>query len=351
MRIKMKLTKVLFKIAFTFFLIPSLFGQATLQGDVWQLNQLVDAKGVSHQIKNSQNYTIEFKSGGQAAIMADCNGCGASYSSVKSNIEIKNGFCTEIYCGDESLDSEFLSALASVNTWESSENTLLLKDGSDNILLTFSNGNPIDPAGNPPKGFYDDWTLESIQLGTGKNPEVQSKYNLNFSQDGGVNYRLDCNSCNSKYTATDLTFNLGLGACTMMGCVVDPVETNLGMALTGDVNYKLRGNQLFILYHEGVDTLIYTNGETTGLNEFSLNNPGPEQAWKVEYAQGNVMVHFEKPVKSGVLSIYQINGKRQSYLSNLNTATVSFGQSFLPGSYLLELVTPTGVQHQLIQVH
>jgi heat shock protein HslJ len=92
--------------------------QATLPSELfaaqgrWELQSLGGT-----QISNPQNFTISFGANGELGTVADCNVCGGGYEVKGNDISLEIRFCTEAYCGEASLDREYLEALANTTRY------------------------------------------------------------------------------------------------------------------------------------------------------------------------------------------------------------------------------------------
>ena len=93
--------------------------QATLPSEVdgtqgvWALQTLGSA-----QIPDPQNYTVRFGTDGLLSARADCNNCTGSYEVSGNLLSISEILaCTRAYCGEDSLDREYIIALTSASQY------------------------------------------------------------------------------------------------------------------------------------------------------------------------------------------------------------------------------------------
>jgi heat shock protein HslJ len=86
----------------------------TITGIVWQwvsvTNQTTSEKTT---VPLPRNYTITFNDNGTLEGKADCNNFSGTYSQ-QNGFSIKVGATTEAYCGDKSLDQQYLTLLGTV---------------------------------------------------------------------------------------------------------------------------------------------------------------------------------------------------------------------------------------------
>jgi heat shock protein HslJ len=81
---------------------------------LWQWTSLANrSTGETTTVPNPENYTITFNADGTLGGKADCNTFTGTYSQ-EYGFSIKLGASTMAFCGDESLDQQYLQLLGSV---------------------------------------------------------------------------------------------------------------------------------------------------------------------------------------------------------------------------------------------
>jgi heat shock protein HslJ len=86
----------------------------TITGIVWQWTSLKDrVTGEETTIPNPENYTIIFNEDGTLEGKADCNNFSGTYSQ-ENGFAITLGPTTMAYCGETSMDTQYLQLLGSV---------------------------------------------------------------------------------------------------------------------------------------------------------------------------------------------------------------------------------------------
>jgi heat shock protein HslJ len=86
----------------------------TIQGIVWQwLNVTNKTTSETTTVPNPENYTITFNEDGTIAGKADCNNFSGTYSQ-ENGLTITLGASTMAFCGEDSLDQQYLQLLGSV---------------------------------------------------------------------------------------------------------------------------------------------------------------------------------------------------------------------------------------------
>ena len=107
-----------------------------LKDITWQWTSL---NGPTEQISvpNPDRYTLLLNADGTASIKADCNSVFGSYTLNGSALTITLGGTTLMYCGDDSMDTEFKEALSTVASYRFEGKTLLLQLADDAGTMEF----------------------------------------------------------------------------------------------------------------------------------------------------------------------------------------------------------------------
>jgi heat shock protein HslJ len=92
----------------------------------------------SIRVPAPDRYTIAFAPNGTCAIRADCNTGSGTFTVNASKVTVAPPAMTEVYCGDDSLDTRFLGALGRVTAYEvDATGRLVLVMTSPTERLTF----------------------------------------------------------------------------------------------------------------------------------------------------------------------------------------------------------------------
>lgn len=96
------------------------------------------------------------------------------------------------------------------------------------------------------------WELHAFEMGGNivaiSNPE---RYTVEFTDDGRVNIRADCNRCNGAYEASGSQLTIGPLGCTRAFCGPDSFFNEYVAALESASSYARSGNELAISYSGG----------------------------------------------------------------------------------------------------
>jgi heat shock protein HslJ len=91
-------------------------------------------------VSNPENYTIIFRTDGTLEGKADCNNFSGTYTQ-ENGFSIKLGASTMMYCGDASMDQQYLELLGSVAAGgPDGEGGLALETAGGEQRMLFKNG-------------------------------------------------------------------------------------------------------------------------------------------------------------------------------------------------------------------
>jgi heat shock protein HslJ len=107
----------------------------------WQWSGLTETLSSSQSVvPDPENYTIVFNSDNTYSIKADCNVGSGSYTLEGNNLTLLPGIMTLVYCGDDSMDSQYLSLLNNVTTVSMENDQLVLVTGDNSGRMLFVEG-------------------------------------------------------------------------------------------------------------------------------------------------------------------------------------------------------------------
>jgi heat shock protein HslJ len=109
-----------------------------ITGTTWQWAELVEtAPAAQSVVPHPENYTLLLQADGGLSIKADCNGVGGTYALDGDSLIIELGPSTMAYCGEQSLDQQYLGLLGSVDSYTVQDGRLLLslQDGAGTMIL------------------------------------------------------------------------------------------------------------------------------------------------------------------------------------------------------------------------
>ena len=113
----------------------------TITGIVWQWESVkVQPTGETTTVADPENYTLIFKEDETFSGTADCNKISGTYSQA-SGFTITVGPSTMAFCGEDSLDVQFLDLLAQVVAGgPDGSGGLALENAGGEKRMLFSNG-------------------------------------------------------------------------------------------------------------------------------------------------------------------------------------------------------------------
>ena len=281
---------------------------AGIQDTVWQWADLVETQPASQSVvPNPENYAIVFASDGTAHIQADCNMVKGTYTEEGDQLTIELGPSTMAFCGDESLDQQFLGLLITVGSYALEDGWLKLNLIEGAGSMGFANGGmsemaeaaeaPAPEETSPQADIIGMvWEWEAYQ----DNGEVNditvpdpSLYTLLLNPDGTYNIKADCNTGSGSYTLEGSSISFGPGPMTMAMCEPDSLDQtylrNLGdvvtFVLTDEAKLALNlkmdaGNMIF--RQAGAVTPETPEASSSSLDPslISLNTQGLPYSWQ-----------------------------------------------------------------------
>jgi heat shock protein HslJ len=103
------------------------------KGTVWELSSFNYFNQPPIKVECDE-FTILFSDTGTVKSKVDCNECFGEYSLFNDNkISINFGFCTKIYCGEDSRDTNFHNAIDSTTKYSIKDAELELYFGENNL--------------------------------------------------------------------------------------------------------------------------------------------------------------------------------------------------------------------------
>lgn len=112
----------------------------SIVGPTWQWDAFEDTAGVNDiSVPNPENYTLTLNDDGTASIKADCNQVSWTYELDGSSLTFNTlGPSTLAFCGEESLDTQYLQRLGETATYVLSGDQLFLNLKFDSGNMEFS---------------------------------------------------------------------------------------------------------------------------------------------------------------------------------------------------------------------
>lgn len=116
----------------------------TFTNFVWQWSELAESNPASQSVvPDPANYTVTFQDDGSLVVKADCNNGTGSYTRAvdSDSLSIELGAMTAAFCGEASLDNQFMQLLSTVNAYTLSNGRLSLFTSAD-AEMRFTSGGP-----------------------------------------------------------------------------------------------------------------------------------------------------------------------------------------------------------------
>ena len=110
---------------------------------LWQWQDLVETQPAAQSLMPTpENYTIGFRYDGTVSIQADCNNILGTYELNGNQITLTIGPTTMVFCGEESLDQQFITFLDAVDSFILEGGRLELYTSTE-AMLGFRNGGKL----------------------------------------------------------------------------------------------------------------------------------------------------------------------------------------------------------------
>jgi heat shock protein HslJ len=154
-------------------LFPRALEGPGLTDALWAWNELIEPEGTS-LINNPDNYTLRFFPDGTLNIKADCNTGQGTYTADRQFLTIQVGTLSTAFCGEESLDTQFLAYLGQVASFDLQPAYLALNLAEEAGALGFYIGSPIVDDPDIPEGSPVAEALDTINVRSGPGTDYPS---------------------------------------------------------------------------------------------------------------------------------------------------------------------------------
>lgn len=102
------------------------------------------------------------------------------------------------------------------------------------------------------EGIVGSWELRSIQIAGQPAASVEAgRYTAEFSADGRLTVRADCNQCSGSYSTSGTTLEIGVLACTRAYCGDESFFDDYSTGLDAATGFQRSGERLAIRYGSG----------------------------------------------------------------------------------------------------
>jgi heat shock protein HslJ/major membrane immunogen (membrane-anchored lipoprotein) len=219
----------------------------------WRWTELVETMPAAQSIvPDPEHYTLVFKSDGSLHIKADCNVVGGSYDLQGDALTIKLGPATMAFCGEQSLDQQYLALLSNVGGYALQNGRLVLYLEDDAGKMTFDRVKettvpPVDETASTVDITSVLWKWEQMTTP----PEVTTvddptKYTIELQPDGQFLFAADCNIGSGTYTLDGAHISFQLGRMTRAACPSESLSDQFINGLSAAAIYFVEGDNLFI---------------------------------------------------------------------------------------------------------
>jgi heat shock protein HslJ len=229
-------------------------------------------------VPDPERHTVIFRPDGSANLQADCNFVNVSYTVDGSELVFDMfGPTTLAFCGEDSLDQQFLALLGQVATFTLADGRLKLGLANEAGVMGFDSGGPAEEPvidEQPEEAATDivgvTWLWAAFKDQAGENdidvPSPES-YSLTLMPDGTASIQTDCNMVSWTYTleSSSLTFNT-LGPSTLAFCGEESLDQQYLALLGNTATYVTdEGNLVLNLMADAGNMIFSPAAEGSGV--------------------------------------------------------------------------------------
>jgi heat shock protein HslJ len=246
-----------------------------LIGKVWKWYQFQSPVGEKIIVPDANQYTVEFFSDGRVSVKADCNSGQGVHTADGSSISIEVQAMTLAMCAPESLSDQFVRGLNTAAIYFFQGGDLFMDLPMDSGTMAFSENPPPPPAPTPtpaptatptavptptpaptptsgpqtdPRLVGTVWKWFEFQSPVGEKiaPSNPNQYTVEFTSDGVVRVRADCNTGNGVYSASGGNINIQVRAMTLAACAPGSFSDQFVQGLNSVAVYGFDGEVLLM---------------------------------------------------------------------------------------------------------
>jgi heat shock protein HslJ len=78
-------------------------------------------------------YTLQLEANGSAHARSDCNTCNGGYTLSGSSFNVSALSCSRVFCGEASLDNEYVGALRAAQSLDEDDDRLTVQGGGQTL--------------------------------------------------------------------------------------------------------------------------------------------------------------------------------------------------------------------------
>jgi heat shock protein HslJ len=217
-----------------------------LIGKVWQWYEFASPTDTI-VVDDPNLYTVEFMAEGMVQVRADCNQGSGSYSASDGSISFGPMAVTLAMCEPGSFSDDFLRALDGVAVYSFDGDTLLLDLPADSGTLKLAEDPPEREPQVDPELVGKVWKWYEFVDPVGETVvEDPDSYTVEFTAEGTVHIRADCNRSNGTVTADGGQIDIEALAMTRAMCPPGSLSDDFVTALNAAALYSFDGNTLLL---------------------------------------------------------------------------------------------------------
>jgi heat shock protein HslJ len=209
---------------------------------IWYLQAYSDGEGGIRSVIDGTELTAIFNEDGSIAGSAGCNNFSGAYEVGGNKIKIELGPMTMMFCeapeGAMDQETAYMEALNSAASYKILGNVLVLKDDSDQEVLSYQASDLV--------GYTWMW-LEFLENNdTRTAPDNPGDYTLELLPDGTVTLKADCNTANGTYTLDGSQLDIEIMTTTLAACPPESLSDQYLQLINDAVIYFREGDFLYL---------------------------------------------------------------------------------------------------------
>jgi heat shock protein HslJ len=201
---------------------------------VWQLTKIGPPSGSELVPGDPSKYTLQFLPDGRVNVRADCNSGQGSYEIDGVELTIDQVAMTLMACEPDSLDTEFASTLAFVNSF-----AVIF----DELIITATDGTTLHFV---PSLTGVVWEWQEFLGGNSEmvSPDDPSQYTITFEDESNFTVRADCNVGGGTYTTEGASIEMTVEQLTRAMCPPESLSDQFLRDIDDSASYFFRDGQL-----------------------------------------------------------------------------------------------------------
>jgi heat shock protein HslJ len=220
---------------------------------IWHLQAYSEGEDAISSTIEGTDLTAIFNEDGNLTGTAGCNNFSGAYEVEGDKIKIELGPLTMMFCeepeGTMDQETAYLEALESATNFKILGDVLVLKNDAGQEVLSYQASDLV--------GYVWMW-LEFLENNdTRTAPDNPGDYTLEFSPDGNVTLKADCNNASGTYTVDGSQLDIEIMITTLAACPPESLSDEYIQLINDAVIYFREGEFLYLDIMMDVGTMKF----------------------------------------------------------------------------------------------